>query len=456
MLNTFFTGKSLRFWIGAGLTLAIAPLAVAALAGYFLLSNTVIGSFHDASVREREQVAPIQSLRVLVWDTLIPVDEFVDEGGVRRPGAYRALRSRIESGFADLKREFDSEPAALTLVDRALECWTDADRLATELLSVERPPGDPEAAVMMERFHGLVASSSDRLGGAYEKVAMEIEADHNAAVTAFEQVKEAAALAAIISALAVIAGIVLIGRVMAASVDRLVDGASRVAEGEREHRIDVRVPPELRRVADEFNRMIKRIQESEATLSELARIDGLTGLQNRRAFDEALAEMHARMRRTDETGAVLFVDVDHFKRINDTYGHAAGDDVLRAISKLVTSSLRPFDGIYRIGGEEFCVLLPGVSMTAASDLAERLREEVADHPVAANGSEIAITVSIGGAKAIPGLDPVKIVEAADAALYRAKTTGRNRVVLIDEFGAHRGGVVPLDQQAKKGRTGGSS
>ena len=95
-------------------------------------------------------------------------------------------------------------------------------------------------------------------------------------------------------------------------------------------------------------------------------------------------------------------------------------------------------------------------MTAASDLAERLREEVADHPVAANGSEIAITVSIGGAKAIPGLDPVKIVEAADAALYRAKTTGRNRVVLIDEFGAHRGGVVPLDQQAKKGRTGGSS
>ncbi|WP_143435562.1 GGDEF domain-containing protein [Henriciella aquimarina] len=449
MLNTLLRGKSLRFWIGTGMVLAVAPLAVMLLAGYFHLSQNVIGPFHDASLRERAEVAPIQSLRVLVWDTLIPVDEFVDEGGAQRPDAYRALRTKIESGFADLRGGFENEPAILTLVDRALESWTEADRLATELISVERAPGDPEAAAMMERFHGHVASSSDRLGVAYEKVAGEIQADHDAAVSAFAKANERAVLAAILSALAIIAGVVLIGRVMAASVDRLVNGAARVADGDRDHRIDVRVPPELRRVAAQFNRMIRRIQESEAALSELARVDGLTGMKNRRAFDEALTKMHGQMSRTDETGAVLFVDIDHFKRVNDTYGHAAGDDVLRAIARLVTSSLRPFDGIYRIGGEEFCVLLPGVKMEAASDLAERLREEVAQRPITAGDSEIPVTISIGGAKAIASLEPGKIIEAADAALYRAKTTGRNRVVMVDEFGAHKDGVLALDPNSEK-------
>jgi len=148
--------------------------------------------------------------------------------------------------------------------------------------------------------------------------------------------------------------------------------------------------------------------------------------------------------------SLAIFDIDHFKRINDTYGHAAGDDVLRSIAKLITSSLRPFDGIYRIGGEEFCVLLPGVAMTVAHDLAERLREEVAAHEVSTAGKKISVTVSIGGAKAIASLEPASIVQAADAALYRAKTTGRNRTVLIDEFGAHEDGVVAFPSQTKKG------
>lgn len=453
MLLALWTRKSLRFWIASGMMIAIAPLATSALIGFVLLSQNVIEPFHDASMREREQVGPIQDLRVLVWDTLIPVDEFVDGGGTHRPAAYRTLRAAIENDFAELHKTLDSHPAIRVPVERALQDWTAADRVATELISVERPPGDPEAAEMMERYHGLIAATSDRLGVAYKQVAGEIQADHDRAVQAFVRSEELALFAAVISVLAIVAGVVVIGRVMAASVDRLVDGASRFAEGERDHRIEVRVPPELRRVAEEFNRMIKRIQESEETLSDLARVDGLTGLQNRRAFDEALAEMHARMRRTQEAGAVLFVDVDHFKRINDTYGHAAGDDVLRAIARLVTSSLRPSDGIYRIGGEEFCVLLPGVGMTAARDLAERLRQEVAEHKITAGESDIAVTVSVGGAKAIASLAPARIVEAADAALYRAKTTGRNRTVLIDEFGAHEDGVVPFQSQTRKDEPG---
>lgn len=452
MLRALWTRKSLRFWIAVGMTVSIAPLAVSALAGFFLLSQNVIEPFHDASMREREQVAPIQNLRVRIWDTLVPVDEFVDEGGAQRPAAYRTLRAAIENDFAELHKTLDGYPAIRAPVDRALQDWTAADRVATELISVERPPGDPGAAELMERYHGLITATSDRLGVAYNLVADEIQADHDRAVQAFVRTEELALLAAVISLLAIIAGVILIGRVMAASIDRLVDGASRFAEGERDHRIDIRVPPELRRVADEFNRMIKRIQESESALSDLARRDGLTGLLNRRAFDEALSEMSARIRRGGEEGALLALDLDHFKQINDTYGHAAGDDVLRAFAAVVTSKLRPFDQVYRVGGEEFSVLLTGASMAVAADLAERLREGIAAHPVPTSEGEITATVSIGGAKATAALDPDQLVEAADAALYRAKTTGRDRVVLIDEFGAHdgpvkRAGAVPGKDKA---------
>lgn len=456
MFLTLWSRKSLRFWIALGMSVAIAPLLLSAMVGFFLLSQNVIQPFHDASMREREQAAPIQDLRVLVWDTLIPVDEFVDEGGAQRPAAYRMIRAEIESDFAGLQKSLEGHTAILAPVERALQNWTEADRVATELLSVEREPGDMEAAEMMERYHGLVTATSDRLGVAYDQVASEIQADHDRAIQAFVRSEELALLAAVVSILAVIAGVVLIGRVMAASVDRLVDGASRFAQGERDHRIDVRVPPELRSVANEFNRMIKRIQESESALADLARRDSLTGLLNRRAFDEALAEMYARMRRTGEEGALLSIDLDHFKRINDTYGHMAGDDVLRAFARRVTSNLRPFDQVYRVGGEEFSILLPGTSMAVAKDLAERIREAMENQAVSTSEGEVSATVSIGGLKATTELPPDKLVEAADTALYRAKTTGRNRVVLIDELSAHEDLSETAEITTSKGGTTGET
>ena len=163
--------------------------------------------------------------------------------------------------------------------------------------------------------------------------------------------------------------------------------------------------------------------------------------------------MYARIRRGGEEGALLALDLDHFKQINDTYGHAAGDDVLRAFAAVVTSKIRPSDQVYRVGGEEFSVLLPGTSMAAASELAERLRDGMAAHIIPTSDGEITATVSIGGAKATAALAPGQLVVAADAALYRAKTTGRNRVVLIDEFGAHDGSIKRLETVPGKDKAG---
>jgi diguanylate cyclase (GGDEF)-like protein len=130
--------------------------------------------------------------------------------------------------------------------------------------------------------------------------------------------------------------------------------------------------------------------------------------------------------------SLLMLDLDHFKRINDTYGHLGGDDVLKAFSVVVRSCLRKEDLLARYGGEEFVVLLPGASQTQASSLAERIREGVAARSFDANGHLVRVTVSIGiaseGGDTLPSLEAM--LGRADEALYRAKNEGRNRVVAL--------------------------
>jgi diguanylate cyclase (GGDEF)-like protein len=243
-----------------------------------------------------------------------------------------------------------------------------------------------------------------------------------------------AAIGAVVSVLAILLGVFIVGRIMSGSVQRLVDGAQRFAAGDRDHRIEIHVPPELNQVAQEFNRMIGRIHESEDALAELAHRDSLTRLLNRRAFDDALIEVFARQKRLGERFALLMLDLDYFKRVNDTYGHAVGDDVLRAASRAIASEVRPFDRVFRIGGEEFAAILGGVDSKDARTAAERLRASVAAHPVAIEGKAIHTTVSIGVAMGDPTNDPSTLLQAADAALYRAKAEGRNRVVVSGEGG----------------------
>ncbi|HWI14813.1 MAG TPA: diguanylate cyclase, partial [Burkholderiales bacterium] len=179
-----------------------------------------------------------------------------------------------------------------------------------------------------------------------------------------------------------------------------------------------------------FLRVIEDITERkrlEANLTELATTDMLTGLPNRRHFVVRLEEEHARLQRFDtQYAALLLLDLDYFKRINDTYGHAAGDAVLKHFAALLRTGIRKIDVPARVGGEEFAIILPGATRTAALELAERLRRTVAGTPAVYDGASIPFTVSIGiaamdRADAQAGAALVR----ADAALYRAKASGRD-------------------------------
>lgn len=175
--------------------------------------------------------------------------------------------------------------------------------------------------------------------------------------------------------------------------------------------------------------MAVRVHQSEEVLADMAHRDALTRLLNRRAYDEALDEMLARVQRLDEKGAVIALDIDHFKKINDTYGHAAGDAVLEGIAEVMVSETRPTDRVFRTGGEEFAVLLSAADIAKAKEMAERLREAVKSHRFRFKDTALKVTISAGVASATDEVDAAKLTEAVDAALYRAKETGRDRVVV---------------------------
>jgi two-component system, cell cycle response regulator len=157
--------------------------------------------------------------------------------------------------------------------------------------------------------------------------------------------------------------------------------------------------------------------------------DPLTGLWNRRAILEILQRELDRSRREAAPLGLIMLDLDHFKEINDSYGHQTGDEVLREVGRIMASSLRSYDSAGRYGGEEFLMVLPGCGVEDSRVIAERLRLSSSDNPIEIPGSALMVTISLGVAttEGSKEWDTGSLIKAADEALYRAKSSGRNRV-----------------------------
>jgi len=187
-------------------------------------------------------------------------------------------------------------------------------------------------------------------------------------------------------------------------------------------------------------------------LCELSSRDPLTGLSNRREFETALASEIDRVARAGEPALVLMIDIDHFKQVNDTHGHAAGDLVLTGVARALQDCIRPMDTLARVGGEEFAMILPNCPPSFGLAVAERVRTKVQDRAVAiAPGQQVRVTVSIGGAFApqwVRSSAPLWLARA-DQQLYRAKAEGRNRACLEQP-------VVSLVSAEEKGLLFGTS
>ncbi|MDR2579296.1 MAG: DUF2225 domain-containing protein [Chitinispirillales bacterium] len=249
----------------------------------------------------------------------------------------------------------------------------------------------------------------------------------------------------IISAAAAVSGSAILSawfsRLIAKPVQNFVRETAKLKEGDFERRVSVESSDEIGALAETFNIMADRLSDCMQNIVSLshtqnelelaANTDQLTGVYNRRYFMEtAVKRLEAISKSGIRMYAVLF-DLDHFKKINDTYGHPAGDEVLRVVAKTVKMSVRPVDLFARYGGEEFILLVGNMSRTVTLELLNRIREKICAAPIEFENQTIPVSASFGFATISPRNDISEAIANADLALYKAKSEGRNRVVYYE-------------------------
>jgi diguanylate cyclase (GGDEF)-like protein len=213
----------------------------------------------------------------------------------------------------------------------------------------------------------------------------------------------------------------------------LTHGVLRVAGGELDVSLEIRRNDEFGIVTGMFNEMVKRLRQSQQELEQLATTDALTKLANRKHIMTCLNTHVEYFRRHATEFSILMIDIDHFKMINDTYGHLAGDAVLFQLAQIFRGVLRSIDIAGRYGGEEFLIILGQTDIRKAMPTAERIRQAVEQHHFTCEDTELQITISTGVAGITKGDDTDNsLISRADSALYEAKAQGRNRVVLSTE------------------------
>lgn len=232
------------------------------------------------------------------------------------------------------------------------------------------------------------------------------------------------------------------GRSIVTPLESLTSAAGRIADGDLSIQLPVMQRDELGHLTQVFNQMTDNLrhshqefenasialQKQNQLLETLSITDSLTGLYNRKKLDDILADQFARYRRNQRPFAVLLLDIDHFKVINDTYGHLAGDYVLTIMAKTFFQSIRSIDYAARYGGEEFVIVLPETMISAAQEMAERIRMQVQTTVYTFKEQSIPVTLSVGVANSQKSDDTAyAIIARADKMLYEAKRSGRNQV-----------------------------
>ena len=364
--------------------------------------------------RDRQMVGVVMASHVLDRSFL---DQIHDETGLHTAFTYEA------SILATTLPAFERVDSSAIFAVKAIA--PDNPAATLEETFVHRPvtlDATPYDAVFCPLF---VGQGSDHLGALVLLVSAAplLQARTKARVAMFLTGAVSLVLATLLAALMAFR--------LSSPIRELAQAAHAMRAGDLGSRTGIQRRDEIGELALAFDEMADSLQQHVQQVQQLAVTDELTGLANRRRFTEELEREVARHQRFDSSMCLVFLDIDHFKRINDTHGHPEGDEVLKAMAKAMLNTVRTVDVVCRHGGEEFAVLLPNTSLDAAVAVAERLRAAVAGRRMGRAG-DITITVSAGVA-AFPddATFAEELMKTADRRLYRAKETGRNRVVSDD-------------------------
>lgn len=416
-----------RFFFSIGVILSLLLLMSISS---FLLQHSVIHAFEEARYEATEEMSAMSYLQALILQGGMPANDYLIHGNLAERQLAEKFSAEIEESFAKLLTLDLAMAEERNLIIQADNEWRAAWQQAATLLAIPEPIGNQEAARLMETFDRAVDQAIKSLRKAHDLARREL----NAELVYAYRIKNKLLLIQTIMLASGLGLTILIGSALTLSILKplrlLMAGAKGFGQGDLEHRITIAGNDELAELGQAMNDMAIQLADHRQQLEELSRRDGLTGLYNKREFIRVLQEQEERYKRHGHPFHLLMMDLDHFKNVNDTHGHLAGDEVLKTVAGAIRREARVLDHAARYGGEEMVLILPETDLAGALRMAERVRSAVAALriPVAAS-KEIGVTVSLGVAGfPADATSGEALIAAADQALYAAKEAGRNRVL----------------------------
>jgi diguanylate cyclase (GGDEF)-like protein len=417
---------SLRTRFVLGITTVLIPLLILAGVSYLSLRDVVdaFDSLADDAAAEMHESLWLQNL---LLRASMPPNDYLITGKHEERAKFERLQGQVDEAFAAFLRRPSLRDRQRSLMTQANAAWRQGQRLAQQLLALPYPRTNPSAARIMERMDSYIYTAADKVDQVHGSALQEIaeQRDHAHATLRRDKFMLAGTFAAGLT-ISVFTALLLLHSILV-PLRHLDRGVTRLAAGDRGARVVVTAEDELGRLAAAFNIMATNLERTQESLLALSTHDGLTGAITRREFQRLLDIELSRAQRHGRSLCLMLLDLDHFKVVNDTHGHPAGDAVLRSTVHLLQQKIRPGDVLARYGGEEFIIILPDITADAVLPMAHRVLTLVAENniPLPA-GPILRVTTSIGVACFPRDADAaLSLVVAADHALYAAKNAGRN-------------------------------
>jgi len=404
--------------------------ALLLIAGVSLFSlNKAIALSSSIVETALTEIHVTMSLRLALNRSAMPVNDYIIRAGQDEKIKYIILRDETDRQFKVLATTVKNRADLSEILNQSLATWNNAKKIANAIMLTPNPVGNSHAAEQMEEFDALIDQGTDLLSEIYDEIYRDTAKSHDRLHEIENQSTTLVVLLSIIGLAIAISGSIQLARMFFPPLNRIMAGVRLFGRGHLDHRIGNNMPVELDELTHGINDMAGRLDDIYSELRKSSYRDSLTGCNNRRKLDEDILAAYSLANRSHEALTVLMLDLDLFKGVNDTYGHAAGDSILLATAEVIRSQLRKHEFLYRYGGEEFVVILPATKASDAIVLAERICTSVANKKMdVGSSSPITVTVSIGIADNSKASNSIKdIIDLADQALYEAKEAGRNRV-----------------------------
>jgi two-component system, cell cycle response regulator len=429
---------SLRNRLIIGVGAMLFPL-ITLSGGAFLSFESAIGKFESTENKRLEELFPLAQLDAQLNESNKLVENTLYSSQANSQDRFEALSKNIDAMLFSQLATPSSVPEKRTLMLRVQEQWLQARNEADVLFLTSTRLNAAAKQQKVSAFNGYITGAVKDIHQ-LNYLLSHLQTTDNLASASHDKLRVRLIIAVVFVVAIAIVGISarLLARHILVPLKLLQTGVAQFGEGDLSHRIDLETQDELAALANAFNTMAQTLEQTQSDLKKLATLDGLTGVYNRREFNRYLTLEIERSQRECHPVSLVMVDIDYFKKLNDTYGHQTGDEALRHVGRLLREGVRPGDHVARYGGEEFAIILPNASGSEAFAVAERIRASIEAQVIPLSLEQpLTFTASLGFSTFHIDKDTeATFGQRADQALYYAKHSGRNRVSSAEEALLH--------------------